>query len=661
MIKVIPHEENQGFFLTKPFEWNEDLLVVTGLNGSGKTRLLRSLKEGKIKCEIEEEEIDKIAIEFIQSFRLVPPDHNDRFHYGDFDSKVQQTLSRYDQIKSVIDDPYDPKNQIYRNHINNQNRGNRNPLKDPLNVQDLHTMCHKIAMDLGKKPSELTHDEIRLHWEEPIQSLFLNQRFSELSNQYIKRLHQNKFNEWGKKEKNWDVSYYEPDEFADRFGKRPWVVLNDILTDTFDGKFLFAIPDENSNSYSYQAQLIDQENESVVNNNRYSYLSSGESTLYWLAISLFNTIYFKDKIVTIPKLLLLDEPDAALHPKMIEQMFKSLNGFAKRFGTKIILSTHSPTTVAICERSEIAVISNNEIHRCDKDTAISSLLKGVPQISITPENRRQVYVESIYDARIYQALYIKLLKVSKSLDSRITLTFISSGPKMPRDQITQKLEQILMVSDEELINEFVAQINGVGNCVQVYGMVKSLDEKGDRTSRGIVDWDKKNKPTDKVCVLAEKMAYALENVVLDPICIMVLLQTQEPMTYTIQSICGEDVELEDLLKDTKLLQNVTDCYLRKVLERESKHDYPVVYSSGVTIQSDNEYFLGQGHGTEKNIVEKFPELRRFSKQGKDGALKEAIVTRSINNLTSGKFIPKVIEDLFLQLQQEWLPSRDALA
>src|SRR5690606_26232930 len=125
-------------------------------------------------------------------------------------------------------------------------------------------------------------------------------------------------------------------------------------------------------------------------------------------------------LLTAPKLLLLDEPDAFLHPKMVERMYEVLHEFHSSFGTVFWIITHSPTTTALAPPDSLHLVHSRSIESIDSDTAVAELLDGVPQIAILPENRRNVYVESHYDATIYQGLFEFLRKKSKNLNSKIS-------------------------------------------------------------------------------------------------------------------------------------------------------------------------------------------------------------------------------------------------
>lgn len=380
-------------------------------------------------------------------------------------------------------------------------------------------------------------------------------------------------------------------------------------------------------------------------------LSSGEKTLLWLALTLFNSQYYDQLAVKTPKLLLLDEPDAFLHPQMVVKMYKVLGAFSESFHSRIFITTHSPTTVALAPERSTYVVSENAINPVTKDEGVSELLDGVTQISISPENRRQIFVESKYDANIYQSIYSKLIHSSDNIDPKISLNFVSSGPKMPEQQLKDKVKQVLNIHEELLLNEFVESINGAGNCVQVIGQVEALVQSDNETVRGIIDWDLKNRSSKYVSVFAQNYAYSIENIALDPICILLLLHADKPENFTMSMICGSDVHWTTWLDDNELLQESVDRYIRKVLKKENNKESKLSYMSGKVLLTDSEYLNMEGHPLEKLVKEKHPALNSFSRTGKDGELKQAIVSKSMINLTNGGFIPAVFEQVLSVVQK----------
>jgi len=639
-LEISSKKDHKGFQLVSSTYVDSDIIVLTGKNGSGKTRLLESMQNQSCEVKIDGEIIDSQDISIVPHSSLIP-NFSNGYDVNQQQTRITNTLRFYDQIKHDLDLPYDQ----HRASSSHRMSSGRDP---SLDYTSLFRLASSIAHKLNKPASELTHDEIIFHFDEPINNILGIQSISAICNQYIKRKEQNEINEWRKTIKHNDVDFLTNDQFIESFGNEPWLIINSILADTFDGKFIFNLPDEKSKSYSYQAHLIQNDTGNIVSADA---LSSGERTLLWLALTLFNSQYYDSKIIKVPRVLLIDEPDAFLHPKMVDKMYKVLDAFHRNFRTKIFISTHSPTTVALAPDNSVYIIENGVLTLTDKDTAISELLDGITQISINPENRRQVFVESQYDANVYQLLYSRLVHRSTKIDPKISLYFISSGPKMPDGQIEEKVKQILDVDDKTRIQEFIHAVNGVGSCSHVIGQVRSLSGGGNDCIRGIIDWDKINISDDEIIVIGENYAYSIENIALDPICIMLLLHMDRPDKFTMHDVCGKNITWLDWLDNIELLQVSLDQFLLKILGRENKKDETISYLSELQLKTDAEYLTYQGHALERLIKDKYPLLNSFSRSGKDGELKLAIVNKSMITYSDCKLIPTAFESVISKVQK----------
>lgn len=635
-LKVEGVSDNNGFLLEMPVFFKGNIIVLTGKNGSGKTRFLESIQNQSSRTYINDDSINSNEIRFVPQANL-NPSFGSGYSYDNQKSRITASLRLFDRIKEDLDYPFDP--QKY------QNIGRVN--QEGLDYASLFKLCQFISHTIGKPASELTHDDISLHYEEPSRDVLGIQNISTIVNHYMSRLRENEINEWRCTVKGANVKFWSHEEFIINFGEKPWVVINNILNDTFDGKFCFNLPDEDSQSYIYQANLLQKDGSPVS----IEKLSSGEKTLLWLALTIFNSQFYDSEICFTPKILLLDEPDAFLHPKMVLKMYNALESFSRSFNAIVLITTHSPTSVALAPDESIYLVDNNTAKQIEKDTAIADLLDGVTQISINPNNRRQVFVESQYDAAIYQSIYAQLINKSEIIDPKISLSFLSSGPKMPNQQLIDKAKLILDVVDDAILNQFCEAINGVGNCIQVIAQVESLIANDSRTVRGIIDWDLKNKPSGYVRVFAEQYAYSIENVTLDPICILLLLHIHKPEYMSVFEICGEDIHWEKWLDDSSLLQESVDRFILKVLGRKNDRLTTLSYISGIKLETDSEYMKMNGHELEKLVRKSYGGLNAFCQGGRDGVLKEVIVKNSMINLTKCKFIPSVYEAILSEVQK----------
>ena len=297
-------------------------------------------------------------------------------------------------------------------------------------------------------------------------------------------------------------------------------------------------------------------------------------------------------MIYFQKMLLLDEPDASLHPTMTKEFLDVIyEELVIKKGVKVFLTTHSPSTIALTDEKYLYFMSRSgkRLTKTSKDKALGILTEGLNTISVKYENRRQVFVESNYDREFYEMIF---RKVKKSLHKDISLHFISSGiDKIP-------------------VSEEVPD----GDCYRVKNVVKELTrEGGNNKVFGIIDWDAKNNPESNILVNGHKIRYSLENYIFAPLILAAFL-------LDCQIISREGLELENNENYTDLpelsaskLNSISDFICEKVKKhiKDRSLDYnpvAVEYINGKTIQIPKWYLEYPGHGLEELIIKAFPKL-----------------------------------------------------
>ncbi|TOE62399.1 hypothetical protein CGJ40_02635, partial [Vibrio parahaemolyticus] len=201
-VTLTANTEYNGFLLEEPTVIDQKIAVLTGKNGSGKTRLIESIENGRTSILIDGLAVAKNDVRYVKHATLNPSfgaNYNDLQHQG----KVTAALQLYDNIKHDLDAPYESsKSNMY---------SERN-VNDSLTYKQLFDLCLYISDKIKKPASELSHEDIIFHYDEPLNNILGIQSISTIVNQYIKRLHQNEYNEWRSKEKGTEVSYFNKDE-----------------------------------------------------------------------------------------------------------------------------------------------------------------------------------------------------------------------------------------------------------------------------------------------------------------------------------------------------------------------------------------------------------------------------------------------------------------
>ena len=109
-------------------------------------------------------------------------------------------------------------------------------------------------------------------------------------------------------------------------------------------------------------------------------LSSGEKILMSLFLASFNQTMGG----RLPNLVLLDELDAVLHPSMIYALIVGLKDLFVNNGTRVVMATHSVTTVSLLEDGEIFRVARNggvvDVQPVLKGEAVHELSEGLATI-----------------------------------------------------------------------------------------------------------------------------------------------------------------------------------------------------------------------------------------------------------------------------------------
>ena len=170
----------------------------------------------------------------------------------------------------------------------------------------------------------------------------------------------------------------------------PWEVLREYLDRMREAtgtpelfNFSFTAPEKDQitfsdhHQYSFETKMTNcttGESYSIDN------LSSGEKILMSLCLASFNQAIGRRQ----PKLLLLDEIDAVLHPSMINALIAILKERFVDNRTRVIMATHSVTTVSLLEDGEIFRVVRREgkvdVQPALKGEAVAELSEGLATI-----------------------------------------------------------------------------------------------------------------------------------------------------------------------------------------------------------------------------------------------------------------------------------------
>ncbi len=572
------------------FNWSDipSLAVITGPNGTGKSQLLQLIYNSIVnndqheKVSIINKDIDPHEVIFIKSEWQLQNTNPVSL------STVQMQMDEYYNLF------------VHENHTSPHRLGQAK----------LYHAFQEVLRKTGKSQNDISQVEFYNYFPEVLlieQESQLSQKIGELFYNY--RLY----------EIDSVIKKMAEDDIKNEIGEKPWVVLREIIRES---KLPFDINDPSNSGVkdSFQLKLTHQILKEEVNFND---LSSGEKVLFSLVFYLYNS---QEKRI-FPKLMLLDEPDAHLHPSMSQQFMNVVkNVLVDKFGVQVIMTTHSPATVALSKEDYIYTINptTRVIEKTTKDSALSILTKDIPSFSILYENRRQVFVESDNDVSYYEKIYGYLKEL---LVPEISLSFISSG-----DTRTDK------------------HGGKIANCNQVINVTTLLREAGNKFVYGIIDWDLNKKEEENyIKINGKEERYSIENLIFDPLLVSFLLIRLKVGGFI---NIDNDFKYSNIKKLTQTqLQQIVDHFLDLVkgtlFDDGLKDIVECEYVNGIKLTLPKWYLQYNGHELEDALINIFNELNSIKKKS-ESLLKLEIIDKIMYDFED--YIPMAFLSTFKDIQ-----------
>ncbi len=436
-----------------PFDWAEipEFVVLTGVNGSGKTQLLELINDSIATANegLPTESFLLTGFPVPGHAMLIRADWN-RLH--DLDGiGLRQLQSDGDRLWQEF--------EVWRNR----------PGVPPGQPPPHHRLFSKIVQDLQKPVDRIDRVELirSLPTYLPNQpDQIFNAAFGKLCVRYWMRA------------RDLRLKGTSASDVVEQIGPEPWSVLNDILQ-VSQMPFRVTDPTEMDSTDTYTCKLVESSTNASI---RFTELSSGEQVIISLAFWLFN---LQDP-AAFPKLLLLDEPDAHLHPSMAKQFIDVVvETVVRKYGVRVIMTTHSPTTVALTPDGALFEMqrSGERVRPVSRDRAIHGLTSGL--VVVRP-GIRFVLVEDDDDVAFYAMVQTELARAG-NISTDVPLAFVSAGRRAEQDDS--------------------------GGRGQVTKWVTALGDAGLTDLRGIVDADGRAVDVNGVVQLGR---YSIENYLVDP-------------------------------------------------------------------------------------------------------------------------------------------------
>ncbi|EIA1555049.1 AAA family ATPase [Vibrio parahaemolyticus] len=607
------------------------LVVLTGLNGSGKTHLLESINEGKTTSSLVSDYQTEVLL--FDWNNIIPRDTG-VFHSSQYQTKRS---TWFQQIRVQQEKNFNTLQQQAINlgvpaehctSISKVKSLDKEKLEEILGdsqkgqstYTNLQSLLNQYARNVGSQTQRSISDQL---WKtaaakvlkenpelflETSESKFFNnddllwgevdvfqQAFGRLFSTYRDLIHQNDRLEKYPVDDESDLVFLNQEDFEDKHGEPPWNFVNRIL-EICNLDFRVVPPPMHEVS-SYETKLTKH---STGVDMRFQDLSSGEKVLMSFALCFYNASDNRQG-THFPKLLLLDEVDAPLHPSMVLSLLKTIQEIlVEGKGVYVILTTHSPSTVALAPEEALFEMNPTgpSIEKITRSRALSILTAGVPTLSVSFDGRRQVFVESKTDASIYEHIY---QNYKQFLNSERSLTFIEVGTTN---------------------SDGVEQNSG---CAQVRRLVNTLTKNGNASVFGLVDWDGERTPTDRVLVLSPNVRDGIESLLLDPVLLAATLIKENHQFCVARKIIDQSDRYTDIGDwNSVKWQSVTDVVQHIVLGGESeKPPLEISYLNNMVLSISKDYLHLDDHNLEEKVIESFGFLK--PKNNKAGGLMRHII------------------------------------
>jgi predicted ATPase len=392
----------------------ENFTIITGFNGSGKSHLLESIKNES--CVIDNIPSNEIVLFDFKTFYL---ENEKAFNNQQLNTEKQNAWTIYNQpnngnIKAHLknyktelgDINYNkileiasgkpflsiPKKEFTDQNLYNLYSNYKNKFYNFFNNPNIKKNqeslgLKSLALNLTKTIEDLSEDEFfDFYTPVVLKNDFLPSQIGKL---FIDYWYKYQIFEYRKIK---ELKRYEEDNFRESFekiyGPRPWVLIEEILKSFNSFQYTINNPEkiviEPDRVRNFTLTL--KHNVSNISI-PFDSLSSGEKILFSLVLSIYKSL--GDKL--FPSALLLDEVDASLHPSQIQNLLNVINEvFIKQNNVKVIIATHSPTTIALAEEKNIYIVKNGGVNRIEKQTK-KEALKILSEGFITLDEGLQIF------------------------------------------------------------------------------------------------------------------------------------------------------------------------------------------------------------------------------------------------------------------------------
>lgn len=550
-----------------------DFCIITGKNGSGKSHLLEAMANTQISNIADSSGVLQ-KIQLI-GFGGLNPQIDEAC---DPQQIVQNTKNWWGQIQTYqanLKQARDSGEQINGPITNFLARWGQNP--------QLFSVINSVTSKTSKSFEDLLEDDVyfNLNISDANQGTLFASQLALIFKTYHIRYTKNEFKKFLNEKNGSDLPTISDEEFHKKYGPKPWDLVNEILKKA-GLTYEVVSPEAIDTESTYKLRLIDRLDDTDISAND---LSTGEKVLMSLAIAIYNTQESSGK----PDVLILDEPDAPLHPQYSKLLIDTLRDIVvAKAGVRVVVTTHSPSTAAMSPVNSLFEMNREKKipEMISLNRGIEVLTDGIPHLKVSIDSRRQIFVESKYDVLYFQRLF-------------------------------QIIQRITPLGYQPI---FLEPHSGSSNCSDVESIVMRLHEAGSDVVRGIIDWDGNKSDQHPIYVLGRGRRYAIENYLLDPLYVALALVRAGKKTLNDFSVSHLSTYVEASRITAQDVQNISNLVIISAgLALENL--VPCKMQNGWSINLPAAFLNMRGHDWEAALVKCIPELKAISSRNGDAGLK----------------------------------------
>ena len=382
-------------------------------------------------------------------------------------------------------------------------------------------------------------------------------------------------------------SFLETEEFHAQYGMPPWQVLDGLLADR---GLAFHVTAPKTGSEFFTIELISDVSGAEI---PFSDLSSGERILVGLIVAVYGATRGTKSQVDLPRVLLLDEIDAPLHPEMTRTMLELLDATFINNNCATILTTHSISTIALAPVDSVFYLTAEQprLEGLHPGVAISRLSAGLTALPYDNAERIICAAESPIDADLYTRVAAAVGPFTDKASSLVFLPARADRGEGGRSVVSRAVRDH---RDEGRLNNYF----------------------------GIVDRDEGDPASISPPLFTLGSRYSLENYLCDPLMIAALMVREKHLHNPRYAELVSAIQMDrhpgtwgalKVLQNDEL-QGVVDAVLALV-ESQGNGEPVDCHLLGGRVVNFPQWLLNiRGHDLVRVMLQAFPELNAYTRR-----------------------------------------------